>query len=552
MGQIIPAAVNKLPAPARRERSRHAIRDRQPEHRGIGRRDHAQPARAAQRLERAVRQGAEPGDPRGLRRSIGAQRADHGRRPRVLLRRRHQGDARRRRPTAPAATSATCSRSATTRSSPASGRCPSRWSRRSTAPPLGIGCSLALACDLIWAAESAIFGLAFVNIGLVPDGGSTFLVPVAAGKARALEMALLGEPVSAETANEWGLINRVVPDDKLMEEARGLARRLARGPTRSYAQSKRALNQSLMRHMGEQLDLEADIQREMTGSADFIEGITAFVEKRDPRVQGRLRRHREAIRASSRPYTIPRPMRPRSDSRRGARVVPLLVAAFALVMCGLLTAGPAWGDAFSPESGPTRNAQDIDTLYWILFGLGMAVIGLVWGVLFYSLVKFRARRGVTPPQIRGNTHPRARVDAGRLRADARDRGGHADLPAGHQEPGSLRHGLSGTGERPASDHQPARAEGPGRPDPGLGPAVPVALPVPERRRLLREHGRAEGRDGDPHAQGERRRAQLVDPEARAASSTPSRGSPTRPGSRRRRRAASTASARSSAVPGTRP
>jgi cytochrome c oxidase subunit II len=96
-------------------------------------------------------------------------------------------------------------------------------------------------------------------------------------------------------------------------------------------------------------------------------------------------------------------MRPRSDSRRGARAVALLVAAFALVICGLFSAGPAWGDAFSPESGPTRNAQDIDTLYWILFGLGMAVIGLVWGVLFYSLYKFRARRNVTPPQIRGNT-----------------------------------------------------------------------------------------------------------------------------------------------------
>jgi 2-(1,2-epoxy-1,2-dihydrophenyl)acetyl-CoA isomerase len=153
-------------------------------------------------------------------------------------------------------------------------------------PAVGIGCSLALACDLIWAAESAIFGLAFVNIGLVPDGGSTFLVPVAAGKARALEMALLGEPVTAEQANDWNLINRVVPDGELMDEARGLARRLAKGPTRSYAQSKRALNQSLMRHMDEQLDLEADIQREMTGSADFIEGITAFVQKRDPEFKG--------------------------------------------------------------------------------------------------------------------------------------------------------------------------------------------------------------------------------------------------------------------------
>ena len=130
-------------------------------------------------------------------------------------------------------------------------------------PAVGIGCSLALACDLIWAGESAVFGLAFVNIGLVPDGGSTFLVPVAVGKARALEMALLGEPVSAEQALDWGLINRVVPDGKLMDEARGLARRLAAGPTRSYAKSKRALNNSLMRIMEEQLDLEADIQREM-------------------------------------------------------------------------------------------------------------------------------------------------------------------------------------------------------------------------------------------------------------------------------------------------
>ena len=153
-------------------------------------------------------------------------------------------------------------------------------------PAVGIGCSLALAADLIWAAESAVFGLAFVNIGLVPDGGSTFLVPIAAGKARALEMALLGDPVPAETALEWGLINRVVPDDDLMKEARALAERLARGPTRSYAQSKRALNNSLLKIMDEQLDLEADIQGEMVTSADFIEGVTAFVQKRDPRFTG--------------------------------------------------------------------------------------------------------------------------------------------------------------------------------------------------------------------------------------------------------------------------
>jgi 2-(1,2-epoxy-1,2-dihydrophenyl)acetyl-CoA isomerase len=154
-------------------------------------------------------------------------------------------------------------------------------------PAVGIGCSLALACDLIWAGESAIFGLAFVNIGLVPDGGSTLLVPVAVGKARALEMALLGEPVSAEDALDWGLINRVVPDGDLMDDARALARRVAKGPTRSYAQSKRALNNSLMKIMDEQLDLEAQIQGEMTQSADFLEGISAFVEKREPNFTGK-------------------------------------------------------------------------------------------------------------------------------------------------------------------------------------------------------------------------------------------------------------------------
>jgi 2-(1,2-epoxy-1,2-dihydrophenyl)acetyl-CoA isomerase len=130
-------------------------------------------------------------------------------------------------------------------------------------PAAGIGCSLALACDLVMAAESAFFGLAFVNIGLMPDGGSTALVPPAIGKARAFQMALLGERVPAPQALEWGLVNWVHADDRLMDEANALAERLAAGPTRSYAGSKRALNQSIYGDLDAQLELEAELQHEL-------------------------------------------------------------------------------------------------------------------------------------------------------------------------------------------------------------------------------------------------------------------------------------------------
>ena len=102
-------------------------------------------------------------------------------------------------------------------------------------PAAGIGCSLALACDLVVAAESSFLLLAFVNIGLVPDGGSTAFVPARVGLARAMEMSLLGERVPAAQALEWGLVNRVVPDDELRPEAEALLDRLAKGPTLSYA-----------------------------------------------------------------------------------------------------------------------------------------------------------------------------------------------------------------------------------------------------------------------------------------------------------------------------
>jgi 2-(1,2-epoxy-1,2-dihydrophenyl)acetyl-CoA isomerase len=153
-------------------------------------------------------------------------------------------------------------------------------------PAVGIGCSLALACDLVMAAESAFFGLAFVNIGLMPDGGSTAFVPPAVGKARAFEMALLGERVPARQALEWGLVNWVHPDERLLDEAATLAQRLAAGPTRSYASIKRALNASIYGQLDAQLDLEAELQHELGRTGDFIEGAAAFVQKRAPAFQG--------------------------------------------------------------------------------------------------------------------------------------------------------------------------------------------------------------------------------------------------------------------------
>jgi 2-(1,2-epoxy-1,2-dihydrophenyl)acetyl-CoA isomerase len=154
-------------------------------------------------------------------------------------------------------------------------------------PAVGIGCSLALCCDLVLAAQSAYFLLAFVNIGLVPDGGSSLFVPSRVGMARASEMALLGERVPAEQALQWGLVNRVVADEELRQEVAELAERLASGPTRAYAGAKRQLNGWLYGRMAEQLELEAQIQREMAGSDDFLEGAMAFLEKRPARFRGR-------------------------------------------------------------------------------------------------------------------------------------------------------------------------------------------------------------------------------------------------------------------------
>jgi 2-(1,2-epoxy-1,2-dihydrophenyl)acetyl-CoA isomerase len=136
------------------------------------------------------------------------------------------------------------------------------------------------------AAESAFFQLAFVNIGLVPDGGSSLLVPSRVGFARAAELALLGERLDARKALDWGLINRVWPDEEFGAESAKLLDRLASGATQSYAGTKRQLNRWLYEQMDAQLEFEAQIQREMSGSADFAEGVRAFAEKRPARFTG--------------------------------------------------------------------------------------------------------------------------------------------------------------------------------------------------------------------------------------------------------------------------
>lgn len=154
-------------------------------------------------------------------------------------------------------------------------------------PAAGAGLSLALAGDLVVAAESAYFMLAFVGIGLVPDGGASLFVPSRVGFARAAEMAMLGERISASKAVDWGLINSAWPDAEFAAKAGALLARLAAGPTRSYAGSKRELNHWMYDRMAAHLELEASIQGELAASADFVEGVSAFLQKRPPEFGGK-------------------------------------------------------------------------------------------------------------------------------------------------------------------------------------------------------------------------------------------------------------------------
>jgi 2-(1,2-epoxy-1,2-dihydrophenyl)acetyl-CoA isomerase len=153
-------------------------------------------------------------------------------------------------------------------------------------PAVGVGLGFALMADLIFAAESAYFMEPFCKVGLVPDGGMTYAIPRLIGKARAMELALFGNRLTASQALDWGLINRVTPDGSLMEETMKAASRLAAGPL-SMGAIRQLIARSADSTLPEQLDHEREAQRRLGGTADYREGVFSFLEKRPPRFEGR-------------------------------------------------------------------------------------------------------------------------------------------------------------------------------------------------------------------------------------------------------------------------
>lgn len=153
-------------------------------------------------------------------------------------------------------------------------------------PVAGAGFSLALACDLAIAADTAKFTMAYARIGATPDGSGTFHLPRLVGMKKAKELALLGEAITASEARELGLVNRVVPADALADETQALASRLAQGPTQAYARIKRLLEASQGASLAEQLEAERQAFLASTQTADFREGVEAFLAKRPARFTG--------------------------------------------------------------------------------------------------------------------------------------------------------------------------------------------------------------------------------------------------------------------------
>ncbi len=149
----------------------------------------------------------------------------------------------------------------------------------------GAGANIAFAADIVIAARSAKFIQSFANIGLIPDSGGTWVLPRLAGQARALALALTGEPLSAEQAADWGLIWKAVDDDKLVDEANALVTKFASAPTKGL-ETKRAIRTASSRTLDQQLDLERDMQRALGKTEDYREGVDAFLNKRKPVFKG--------------------------------------------------------------------------------------------------------------------------------------------------------------------------------------------------------------------------------------------------------------------------
>jgi 2-(1,2-epoxy-1,2-dihydrophenyl)acetyl-CoA isomerase len=150
----------------------------------------------------------------------------------------------------------------------------------------GAGASFALACDIVLAAKSARFVQAFVKIGLVPDSGASFFLPRSVGEARARALAMLGEAIDGATAASWGMIWKAVDDAELMAEAEALTASLARAPTAALSRIKQMFAAAAVNSLHEQLDLEARLQGESGRTADYAEGVRAFLEKRPPVFKG--------------------------------------------------------------------------------------------------------------------------------------------------------------------------------------------------------------------------------------------------------------------------